>query len=155
MAYVVQADIEARVSAAVVRQILDDDASGAADAANVNRVIADAESYVEGFLRGIYDIAALRVQGTGAPNEVKRLCLDVAVSYLYERWPEYIRGNWQELRERARMELKDLRNGVTRLDVVGAPEPARNQGGVVRSGDPDSPTPVAKVFLDRDGMGIY
>ncbi|MBU1028535.1 MAG: DUF1320 domain-containing protein, partial [Nanoarchaeota archaeon] len=80
MTYIVQADIENRISAEVARQILDDNLDGTVDANPLARVIADAESYVEGFLRTVYDLTVIRALGTGAPNEIKRLCLDVAVA---------------------------------------------------------------------------
>jgi len=151
--YIVTADLEARVSALVVRQILDDDQSGAADTTAVTRVIADAESYVEGFLRGNYDLAAVRALGTGAPNEVKRLCLDIAVAYLWERHPEYVRADGDKLFERARRDLVDLRAGKTRLDIVASVEPAANQGGVVESDNEDDRTVLPKLF--NADMGIY
>ena len=57
---------------------------------------------------------------------------------------------WRDgaLLDRARQELKDLRNGVTRLDVEGTPEPAANQGGEVLSGNPDAPDPPPAMFLN-------
>ena len=155
MAYITLSDLEDRITQAVVTQILDDNVDGSPDENPLLRIIADAESYVEGFLRGNYDIAVLRTQGLSAPNEVKRLCLDVAVAHLYDRHPEYIRADGRQLLERARRDLIDLRKGVTRLDIVGSPEPAANQGGVVRSGDPDSIAPVDKFFNDPDSFGIF
>lgn len=155
MTYIVQADLEARLSARVIREILDDDASGAADAANITRVIADAESYCEGFIRGNYDLTTIRALGTAAPNELKRLCIDVATAYLWDRHPEYVRAHGDKLLERARRDLIDLRNGVTRFDVTGTPEPAANQGGVVRSGDPEQPDESTQIFAGPDGLGIF
>lgn len=153
--YITLSDIEDRITQTVVRQILDDNVDGTPDENPLLRVIADSESYVEGFLRGNYDIAAIRLLGTSVPNEVKRLCLDIAVSFLYDRHPEYIRADGAKLLEVARRDLIDLRKGVTRLDVVGSPEPAANQGGVVRSGDPINPDPAPKFFNDPDSFGIY
>lgn len=155
MTYIVQADLEDRVSAEVARQILDDNLDGTVDANPLARVIADAESYVEGFLRTVYDLTVIRALGTGAPNEIKRLCLDVAVAYLFDRFPEYVRADGHKLLERARRDLTDLHKGLTRLDIVGTPEPAANRGGVVQSDDPDNPDPADKFFLYPDSMGIF
>jgi phage gp36-like protein len=154
--YITLSDLEDRITETVVRQILDDNVDGTPDANPLARVIEDAESYVEGFLRGNYSLTTLRALGTSAPNEVKRLCLDIAVAHLYDRHPEYIRADGMKLMERARRDLIDLRKGVTRLDVVGSPEPAANEGGVMLSGDPEDPTPVPpKFFNNPDSFGIY
>lgn len=153
--YITLSDLEDRITQAVVTQILDDNVDGTPDENPLLRVIADSESYVEGFLRGNYDLTVIRALGTSAPNEVKRLCLDVAVAYLYDRHPEYIRADGMKLMESARRDLLELRKGITRLDVVGSPEPAANQGGVVRSGDPDEIAPVDKFFNDPDSFGIF
>jgi len=154
--YIVQADLENRLTARVVRQILDDDIDGSPDAGPLAQVIADAEAYCEGFVRGNYDIAALQALGVGAPTEFKRLCLDVAAAFLVERHPEYIRADGDDMIERARRDLMDLRNGVTRMNVVGSPENAANQGGIVRTGDPDDPTPDRdKVFLDPTSFDVF
>jgi len=151
VAYIVQADIEARVSAQVLRQCLDDNNDATADVANVARLIADAESYVEGFLRKEYDLTAIRALGVACPNEIKRLCLDVATAYLVDRWPDYVRVDGTKLMDRARRDLMDLSAGKTRLDVVGSPEPAANNGGVVRSGNPDDTEVVPHIFIDSMG----
>jgi len=153
--YIVQADLESRISPLVVRQILDDDLDGVPDAAALAQVIADAEGYVEGFLRGNYDLTAIRALGVAAPNEIKRLCLDVAVAYLVDRHPEYVRADGRKMMERARRDLMDLRKSVTRLDTVGTLEPAANQTHITESGDPDEAEAEEKFFIDRNSMGIF
>lgn len=146
MPYWDQQDLEARISPETVRQIFDDDYNGNVDGSAIARLQADSDSYVDGFLRGIYTLPL-----TVVPNEVKRLSLDVAVAYAVDRWPDYVRVDGEKLRERARGDLMDLRNGKTRLDVVGTPEPGANEGGTVLSGDPDDPTPRDKFFIDGTG----
>jgi phage gp36-like protein len=155
MTYVVQTDLEDRISSDVVRQILDDNADGAADVNPMTRVIADAEGYVEGFLTPVYDLTALRALGTGAPSELKRLVLDVAECYLARRHPEYIRAEWIKKLEVTRQELLDIRKGVTRLNIATAPEPAANVGGVVRSGCADDTDVREPVFRDPDSFGVF
>lgn len=124
-----------------------------ADADVVARVIEDAESYVESFLRGVYNLDTLRAQGTSCPTEVKRLCLDVATAYIWQRHPEYVRADGEAILRRVRNELTDLRKGITRLNVTSAPEPAENQGGIVESGDPDDTEIKDKFFVD--GLGDF
>jgi len=153
--YIVQSDLEDRIGASVLVAIADDSESGVLFSTNtpLARIIKDAESYVEGFLAPIYSLTALRALGTGAPNEVLRLCLDVAEAFAIKRHPEYIRGDWKSKLEFARRDLVDIRTQKTQLDITTSPEPAANVGGVVRSGDPDDTTPATKTFLD--GMGIF
>src|SRR5262249_42397632 len=128
------------------RQILDDNNDGDADADPIARLQADSQSYVDGFLRPIYPLPLVIV-----PGEVKRICLDVAHGYAAIRHPEYVRFDGYKLLDRARVELTDLRMGKTRLDIQGAPEPAKNEGGQARSGDPRSPAPKPKFFADGTG----
>lgn len=143
MAFWSQADLEARIGAETVRQILDDNVDGTVDSAPLARLQADSDSYVMGFVRGIYTLSELEAD---TPNELKRLSLDVAVAYAVDRWPDYVRANGERLLERARRDLVDLRNGVTRLDVDGSPEPAANQGGTVLEPEAREEEDVAQIF---------
>lgn len=127
MSYITIADIEARIGKQTVIAICDDDNDGEPDYGVLEGVIRDATGYVNGFLRGIYPIPLPEP----IPDEVKRLTLDVAQGYLANRHAEYVRYDGGKLLEQARKELMDLRTGKTRLDVMGAPEPAANQGGKV------------------------
>ena len=145
--YITQADLEARLSVEVVKQILDDDNDGAADATPVDQLCKDASSKVAGYLRGTYDLDAV---ATNTPHEVKRLALDVAVAYAAQRHAEYVRRDWQSLMEQVDKELKALRKAETRLDVVGSPEPPANVGGTAESGNPDLPDPGPR-FTDNWG----
>lgn len=143
--YIVKSDVEKRLSAAVLQQIYDDDNDGTADADPVGSLCADASSKVASYLRGIYDLDAI---ASAPPHEVIRLSLDVAVAYAAQRFPSYVRRDWEKLMKGAESDLDKLRRGVTRLDVKLTPEPAANEGGSVSSGDPDDPEPKAKFFQD-------
>ena len=131
--YITQSDLEARISAATVRRIFDDDNDGSADASPVSRVLADASAKVAGYLRTMYSLDAV---AANTPEEVKRLALDVAVAYLAMRNPEYFRADGGRLLDIAVKELQAIRRGESRLDVEGSPEPAQNAGGLVEQGDP-------------------
>lgn len=150
--YIVQSDLEDRVSATVLRRILDDDNAGSAKPSAVTRVIADASAKVAGYLRGIYD---LDVVAANPPQEVVRLTLDVATAYLFQRFPEYARGDWLALMQQCDVELKALRRGDTRLDVTGPPEPAANTGGDVSQGNPDTFDPSSFTPTFAWGSGDY
>ena len=57
-----------------------------------------------------------------------------------------------ELKKAVDADLDALRTGKARLDVVSTPEPAKNEGGSVSSGDPSSPAPRPKWFADGTGL---
>lgn len=147
--YITQSQLEARLSAEVVRQIYDDDNNGSADASPIAQLLADASAKVASYLRGIYDLTAVAAT---PPAEVTRLALDVAVAYAAQRHPEYVRRDWQALMRAAEGDLEKLRKGTTRLDVVGSPEPGANQGGSVSSVTTDADGLPARVF---DDMGDF
>jgi phage gp36-like protein len=125
-------DLQNRISEETVLQILDDDHDGSADEAAISRLQSDSTAYVDGFLRPCYDLDAVHA---APPSEVVRLALDVAEWMCAKRWPRYLGGDWEKKRDHTRGELLDLRTGKTRLDVVGTPEPAANEGGVVLTVD--------------------
>lgn len=132
--YIAKADIEARVSARVVRQVYDDDRTGTANAAAIAQLIEDAESFVEEIVAGIYDIAEVR---TEAPTAMKRLCLDAAVAYLRERWPALTKHLTTKTWERLGDECKAVSLACRRIDVGGVTAAPANVGGVVDPGVPD------------------
>lgn len=147
MAYLTQAQIEARVSAAVFRAVFDDDNDGTADAVPVAQLIADVEAEIDGFLRGNYPLPLATV-----PTEITRLALDLAQGRIGQRHPEYCRYDWKSMLDMVRQSLMDLRKGHTRLNLVGEAETSVNHGGSVSSGVPAVPT-VARTFLN--GMGDF
>ena len=113
--YIVQSDLEARLGAQRVRDILDDDNNGLADPAPVARILADASAKVAGVLRGIYDLTVI---ASAPPEEVKRLALDVAVVYAAQRHPEVVRRDWQPLLKAVTQDLEDLRTGMLLPGIV-------------------------------------
>lgn len=133
--WITQADLESRVSAAVVRRLLDDDRDGTADDNAVTRVIADSCAKVAGYVSPVYTRADV---DAAVPPEVVRLSLDVAVAYLAQRHPEFVRRDWEPLMKYADAELKAMRAGKTNLGVDGSPEPAVSAGADITVGDPDT-----------------
>lgn len=156
--YLVEADLTRRLTAEVLRHVFDDDADGSADEATVNDFIADAESEVEQRVAKIYGetgLTALRAQATACPRTIKRLCLDVFEVRMGNRHPEYVRGQWADRRRQVTKDLDDLAARVTELDVIGTPEPAVQEGGYVRSGDPDDTEMNEKWFNDDNSFGCF
>lgn len=129
--YINRKAVERRLSAAVVRRVYDDENVGVVSAEDTEdnplvQLIRDAEAKFEGYCRGIYDLTALRA---AKPNEATRLCLDCAEALAAKRFPRAVNRDWVALEQSVNTELAGLRNGKTRLDVTGTPEPAANTGG--------------------------
>jgi hypothetical protein len=105
----------------------------------VELLLRDACAKVAGYLRGTYDLDAV---AANTPSEVKRLSLEVACAFAGQRHPECVRWEWLPRMQAAESDLKALRKGDTRLDVVGTPEPAANNGAQALSGNVRRPCPV-------------
>ncbi len=142
--YISNEDVRLRLGAPKYHRLFDEDGDGLADDVNssgdtsntVERIRRDASAKVAGYLRGIYDLDAV---ATDTPEEVKRLALDVFVAIAAQRHPEVMRVEWKDLLDAVERDLRNLREGKTRLDVMGSPEPARNNGAEVLSGNPRKP----------------
>lgn len=160
--YISQADVERRMTAQTIVDIFDDDNDGTiedgGDQANeeqaIEDFILDAESDVEQVVQKTYGAAGLTwlraLDAADIPRSVKRMCLDLFEVRAMRRHPQYIRGDWKDREKSVQQSLERLRIRELELESDTEPE-AQNEGGAVRSGDPDATTPVAKVFLD--GMG--
>lgn len=86
-------DLEARISADTVKQILDDDNDGTADDNAVTRLIEDGSSYV---IERIADVWPIE---DPPQRPLVRLGLDAATAYAAMRHPEYVRRDWKALFE--------------------------------------------------------
>ena len=158
--YITQTDVERRFGSELVRLIYDDDASGAlstSEESALSDLIADAENMVEETIHKTYGddgLTWLRAEGTSAPRSVKRRILDALRMYIAERHPQFIRidlvEGWKRVKaDLAELRLRDVSMAVTGTDI----EPADNEGGYVRSGDPDDTDPKAPFALR--GTGIF
>lgn len=154
--YISKRDLEDRLSPLTVARILDDDGDGGADTNAVDRVVADAQSYVDARLKGIYSPIPLNKDGGAVPNEVVRVTLDVAHAFMAQRHPEYVRADGMAMLARCHEQLTELRQGGARLDTDDAPEPGRNVGGIVHSGVPNSGDDSLETeSFFRNGTGIF
>ena len=138
--WITTAQFTAHVGTALARRFYDEDLDGTPDATEMTRLKINATSYVAGYLRGNYSLTAIDVAvAAESINEVTRLTLDVAEWMACKRYPEVaLNKNWIDLKTESDKELKALRKAETRLDIVGAPEPAANVGGDHTIGDPDT-----------------
>jgi phage gp36-like protein len=147
--YVDRTRIERRLSKAVVRRGYDDNNDGVADDDPVSQLIEDAEGMFEGYCRGRYPIAALRA---AKPPEAVRIVLDVVDFLIAKRFPRAVNRNWMDLEASVRAELKNVANGLTRLDVEGLPSPPANVGGEVFNGtSAETIDPFEPVFINDFG----
>ena len=157
--YLVETDLNNRLTAALLVKVYDDDENGAADEAVVNAAIKDAEDDVEQRLAKIYGeagLTAVRAKGPAITRTVKKLCLDSFECRMGWRHPEYVRGEWDKRWKRFDEAMQSLADRRTELaDLTGDIEPAVNEGGYVRSGNPDDTDPVAHVFLNDDAFGVF
>jgi phage gp36-like protein len=120
---VTRPQLEARVSARVVQQVLDDNNDGQPDGDPVDAILRDASSYV---LEAYYNVFGQVPEEI--PPALTRLALDAAQAYLAIRHPEYVRYDGYKMLERIDKELDRLAQAKR---VVGEtpPDPAANQGG--------------------------
>lgn len=81
MPYTTQAEIEAKIPAAVLNDALDDDADGAADDGVLAQVIANADGEVDGFLAGLFTVP---FSGT-IPPKVKAASFAFTCEAIYQR----------------------------------------------------------------------
>lgn len=142
-----KAQLEARISAKVVRQIFDDNNDGTADTDPIDQLRADASSKVESYVAAILTLPLSPV-----PPELVRLSLDVAVALAAQRHPEIVRQDWQKLMKQAEDDLCRLRDGKTVLGPPPAPIPA-NHGAHLVDGDASRVDEDTQRFWDD--MGDY
>lgn len=161
-AYITQADCERRMTQDIIVNIFDDDGDGSledgGDDANeetaLEECILDAESEFEQAFQKTYGNSGLTwlraLDAADIPRSVKRICLDLFEVRAMRRHPQYIRSEWIKREEKVHRDLEQLRVRERELADTNEPE-AQNEGGEVRSGDADYPTPKAKVFLNGTG----
>jgi len=161
--YISQTDVENRISAEVSVELMDDNVDGEVDKLVIARYISDAESMVESYFRKVYSLTTIRAiadadklnSTTNLPNEIKRLCLDICVGKLFDRFPEYTRAKGRVMVQDAREELREFARGLRRLDDIDAIENTAQVTVQARSGDTANPTPAEPFFLRPTDMGDF
>lgn len=148
--YIDESDVDAELGTDVVRAIFSDAPNGATNTTSLNAFIRNAEAIVNSYLRRVYPKIPLDAP---IPDLAKFLTLEVFVGLAERRHPELVKVNGTVRFKDARAMLDQLAKGELRLDVMSTPEPAKNEGGTIRSGNPDAPTPLPKVF--GNGTGFF
>lgn len=91
-------------------------------------IILDGCARVAGALRGNYNLDEV---AANPPREVVRLSLLAIRVICVQRYPEVFRQDWEALDRSLEKQLDAVSLGKRRLDVVAAPEPAKNTGAYV------------------------
>lgn len=130
--YITQRMLENRLSAAVVRRILDDDNLGSVgneEDSPLGQLIKDSEIWFESVAICVYpDLASLRADGGEMASS---LVLNCAHAVAAQRFPRAVNREWSPLWDMADKQLMRLRKGEIKLPVVGPPNPPANTGGQV------------------------
>ena len=140
--------LTARLSASVVRRLLDDDNDGTGDTDIMLQLRKDASAKVRGHIGPVYDPDTLE---ENIVDEIVRITLDVAQAMAAQRHPEVMRVDGFELMKQAERDLKKVRIGESNLGTTeDPPGKGANNGGYVASGNPNRTTP-RKRFTDNWG----
>ncbi|GIK17277.1 MAG: hypothetical protein BroJett003_22410 [Planctomycetota bacterium] len=143
MAYITNADIEARLGAAVYVQLTDDDGDGEADAAVVDEIRLAAEGEVNSYLAQRY---AAPIDAGAFPELsalLKSVTLDVAEFRCRARRPP-VAEDARRLYDSARGWLADVAAGAVQLPSASAVASAVNRGAVAAT------TGRARVLTDGE-----
>lgn len=144
--FITKEQLQDRLSEPVLRRIADDGGDGIPDQRVVDRLLRDACSKVRGGLGLILDVDLFTEVNATEAEELVRIALDTAVAYAAARFPEVMRRDWVPMMKQVDADLDRIRKGLANLGTNLAPEPAANQGGAIRSGDPREPTLVDYRF---------
>lgn len=135
-AYATKKQLENRISADAVQRIYDDNNDGDADNDPINDLLFDATAKVDSYLSAVISTPVGKVGSPAEyPREVIRMTLDVAEAYAAKRHPEVVARDWEKLMKAAESDLKNYREGKTKLGSTPA-DPAANHGATVGADDP-------------------
>lgn len=155
MAYITQSELSYALSATSYAAIFDQDNDGIADGPVVDAVIARASAMVDAWISPVYT-GPFPITQSPVPAMIRELTVQYALAIAYERRPDVTRtlegANSNDAARWARADAMGQRLKGAIQRIVELPIPA-NEGGTVRSGDPNNPTPKAKFFVD--GMGDF
>jgi len=157
MALVAIADLENRWGAVKVRQFLDDDGDGVADATPTAQVIADTEATVRGVLYQKGYSAEL-ITAIENDAQLRRLAAEVAMGFAGERRPEWLNaegnGPFEAFRKRALERLRLI--AVGELRVAAEATVGQQRTGLTAEVDTRDPTfLVAESATNRVGPGGF
>ncbi len=135
MAYSAEADVLLLIPSSSVAQLTDDTAGTTTDSAKVTRAIAQADAFINSYLRGRYTVP---ITGT-APDEIRDCSAWLAIANLFERRPsalsEGIPPTVKEKRDLYIKWLESCRDGKIVLSIDGGD--ANEESFIVTDKDDD------------------
>ena len=146
--YITKTDLENALSPATVFELFGDANNGTLNETAIEAVIEDAEAEVESFLIGFVKLPLSATYDA----LIKRACKDFAMSFSFERHPEYVKCFGEEKRaerwKRAVDRMVRIRTAAQRLpDNEAEAGPPANVGGKVGAiGQCTRPDPPRRVF---------
>ena len=152
-----QTDLEDEITAEVAIRFLDDDRTGAIDAAPLLRLQERSAGYVISGLQHAYPqlitaITAWQADLDNVPERLRSLALNVAIAYLAKRHPEVIKLDWKSLMDHADASIARIRKeGLDSLGIETTPEPAANHGGTRGGGTDDDVTLTVSPYQYFNG----
>lgn len=129
MAYCAQSDIENEITTITVKQLTDDENTGAVNAARVTDAIADADDEINSYVAKQYTVPL-----SPAPGAIKHASVVLAVHRLYLRRgkePEH----WAKEVERILAWLNKVGKGEVTLGVQPKPPTSGETGGTKFTGE--------------------
>ncbi len=144
MAYVTNAEIEARLGSSAYVQLTDDAGNGTADLAKVEEARLGAEGEANSYLATRY---AVPIDLTGEPQlaaVLRSFVLDLVAYRLHGRRPP-VPADVVRRREEAITWLGRVASGLVQLPAESAPRTNSSRGAVVRIEGP-------RRFMTRDGL---
>ncbi len=153
--YLTLADLQAVLGPAQVVKLLDHDKDGVPDAALVDAVLSEAETYVEGFVSRVYPMATMLASPT-TRKKIVGYGARIAAEYAWHRRPEFATRDgspntpaYKETKDT----LKLIGEGKFHLSVNNDPAQPANSGGGPRYGTVDN-MPTTPPFT-RNGTGLF
>jgi phage gp36-like protein len=122
MGYCTLADVKKYIPEAAIIQLTDDDDTGEINETNVTEAIAAADAEIDAYCAGRYTVPF-----ETAPDQIKKLSVDIAIYNLYKRKVETIPEAKKDSYNNATRMLKDLSTGKASL-LVGTEEVADTGG---------------------------
>lgn len=138
--YVTIEDLEAALSRSTVVALFDDEGNGTPNEKTITATLARASRTVDSYLARVY-LGPFPVTQKPVPEQIKNAALEFAISFSFERHPEYVHTYGEQYRAGSRYkratEIMDrLCQGQQEIpDWTLQPKP-RNVGGIIYAAGP-------------------
>jgi len=140
MAYATQEDLEHQLSPATVQNLFDDQNMGSVYTPALDAVLLRASSWVDSFLARVYR-GPFPVTQSPVPQAIKDACLEFAISFSFERHPEYVQTYGETYRSTVRFKracemMERICNGMQEIPDWTLQPKQLNIGGIITVSGP-------------------